>query len=129
MKGMLFKQGCSALEQNLLARRYTNFFLNTQPSYSAIFFWTLIYNIPQNVTPFLYNWASVYSTQGQWYRSLVHNLICLSFRTVYFFFQNLWSIKNLEALHRGQAVIFKCCCVCIQIYENTESYKLFVTNM
>lgn len=71
MKGMFFKQGCSALEQNLLARNH-NFLLNIQPSYSPIFFWTLIYNVPQNITPFVYNWASVYSTYRQWFRSLYH---------------------------------------------------------
>lgn len=106
MKGMFFKQGCSALEQNLLARNH-NFLLNIQPSYSPIFFWTLIYNVPQNIIPFVYNLASVYSTYRQWFRSLVPNLICLSFRIIYFFFRNGSSTKNLKVLHKGQTIIFK----------------------
>ena len=51
MNGMFFKQGCSALVQDLVAKSYTNLY-SAQSSYSPIFFWTLIYNLPQNELQF-----------------------------------------------------------------------------
>ena len=114
---MFFKQGCSALVQNLLAKSYSNFYW-IQCYYSTILFWSLIYNLPQNITPFVYNWASVYSTRGNDAGQLFSTSSTFLSELFNVFFQNLRSIKNLKSFMEDKDIFkLELVDVCIQIYE------------
>lgn len=102
---MFFKQGCSVLEQNLLARSGTSF-CSVFSLFSQPFSFELSFTTHHKLIPFFVIELPRTVPRGKEGGHLIPTPSVIV-SELCFFSQNHWPVNNLEVLCKGQTIIFK----------------------